>query len=310
MLVTRRKRAMVAMGIFATVGGGIGTNKLRATSVCPSSSSPFEEPWSPLPWRAPIKLCRCAEGTFCRGPYCHASLDHATNTTRWTAALLGCGTRCACVPQCADPLDCWADDCVCTFTLKELYLPHDPTAPHSPRAVADVLADALPPELLEGGALDRRFRNPCWRKTNIGASGGDERVDSATASAQGPLRCLPFAYIPGVLKCATSAMHDTLEKHPQVLVSYPKETHWWTRFRLPYMSPDQQLPESRWLVNHAGRIEHALRRGAPEPVVIEGSASLFWEQPFGTKVLVPELIHAVAPRTRFILMVRDPADRL
>ena len=105
--------------------------------------------------------------------------------------------------------------------------------------------------------------------------------------------------------------HLLLYVFAQVLVSYPKETHWWTRERPPYRSPGQQLSESRWLVNHARRIEAALKHGASEPVVVEGSASLFWEQPFGSSgVLAPELIHAVAPRTRFILMVRDPADRL
>jgi hypothetical protein len=200
------------------------------SAACPPASSPFEESWSPLPWRAPLKLCRCAEGMFCRGPFCHASLDYTTNTTRWTAAVLGCGSRCACLPKCTDPLDCWADHCACEWVLNEQYLPRDPTAPHSPRAVADALTDALPQELLSRGSLDDRYRSPCWHSHwpgdgNRGGDGGaaipsselgGDGVTAAMGSHAAPLRCLPFAYIPGVLKCATSALYDTLEKHPQV----------------------------------------------------------------------------------------------
>jgi hypothetical protein len=288
---------------------------------CPHGSTAFSEAWTPLPWRDPLDLCRCPSMTYCRGPYCHHELDRTTNRTVWTAAIRGCGAACKCLPLCRDNLNCWDEKCVCPFTLSEQYLPRDPRTPHSPQMIADALNLALPPHLLDGGQYNEQYLNPCWRP------GG----------ADSPLRCMPFAYIPGILKCATSALYDTLEKHPQVcrcsttflcladvmqrrisvlchdakdvlplrylfpfkvLVSYPKETHWWTRSRPPYAPAGRQLPSSQWLRNHAGRIQSAHRRGAPEMVVVEGSASLFWEQPVGSGLLTPELLHAVGPQTR------------
>lgn len=169
-------------------------------SECPHGSTAFSEAWTPLPWRDPLDLCRCPSMTYCRGPYCHHELDRTTNRTVWTAAIRGCGAACKCLPLCRDNLNCWDEKCVCPFTLSEQYLPRDPRTPHSPQMIADALNLALPSQLLDGGQYNEQYLNPCWR------SGG----------ADSPLRCMPFAYIPGILKCATSALYDTLEKHPQV----------------------------------------------------------------------------------------------
>ena len=87
----------------------------------------------------------------------------------------------------------------------------------------------------------------------------------------------------------------------QVLVSYPKETHWWTRKRPPYELPGKMLPYNQWLQNHATKIEKAHRRNVPDYIVIEGSASLFWEHPtVGSGILTPELLHAVDPTPRYV----------
>lgn len=167
----------------------------------------------------------------------------------------------------------------------------DPTSPHSPRVVREALAVAFPdlPEV-----PDPRYKNPCW---HIGDSN------------KGELRCLPYVYIPGILKCATSALYDVLAKHPQIEVSYPKETHWWTRGRRPFKQDGIALQNSGWLKRHAKKILTQATHGGPSPIVLEGSASMFWDQPLGG-VLVPELLHQVTPMAKFVLMVRDPVDRL
>lgn len=192
----RKAQTMYLLGMLYVSSTGGHT----AHITCPPDSREFEQPWAPLPWRDPIQLCRCRAGTFCSGPYCHSELEPTTNQTVWTASILGCGEKCRCLPPCTDPLNCWDKSCLCQFTLDEQFLPRNPTAPHSPRMIRDALEFVLPPELLEGGRFDPQYLNPCWR------SGG-----SGT-----PLRCMPYAYIPGILKCATSALYDTLEKHPQV----------------------------------------------------------------------------------------------
>ena len=174
---------------------------LSAEQKCPVGTSTSHLEWAPLAWRPPMDVCRCPPSTYCRGPHCHAQLDYATNKTIWTAFALGCD-GCQCLPLCTSSTACWDPACVCAFTMHELYSPRDPTKPHSPSLVADALRLALPSNLISTRPYDDRYRNPCWyeREENVGDT----------------FRCMPFAYIPGILKCATSALYDTLQKHPQV----------------------------------------------------------------------------------------------
>ncbi|KAL0178827.1 hypothetical protein M9458_024269, partial [Cirrhinus mrigala] len=45
------------------------------------------------------------------------------------------------------------------------------------------------------------------------------------------LRCLPYFYIIGQPKCGTTDLYERLRLHPDVLLTPPKEPHWWTRKR-------------------------------------------------------------------------------
>ena len=264
---------------------------------CPVGTEAVNEPWTPIAWRDPAPACACpASAPYCRGPYCYERLGHrgddAPAHVERRGFLAACGGSCRCLPRCADKLDCWSDACVCDHTLQETIGPRDATLPHTPRTVREALAVSFNTGI--PGELDVRYKNPCWHK------GGRDSDD---------LRCLPYVYIPGILKCATSALYDVLAKHPMIEVSYPKETHWWTRARQPFKADGGSLQDTGWLVRHARRILRETRAGRPAPIVLEGSASMFWDQPIGG-VMVPELLHEVTPNARFVLMVRDPADRL
>lgn len=233
-------------------------------------------------WRDPASLCECKSGTFCRGGHCASGLKVAGS-----GAYVSGSTDSDCLPLCNDPLNCWSNDCVCQWHVDNQQKP----GPHSPASVAAALDVAFNHDI--PGPFNIKYASPCWQ---------------SKYSQNKELRCLPYAYIPGILKCATSALYDTLEKHPEVRVSYPKETHWWTRNRRPFSNHALPLHESGWLKRHAKEIS-GTRAQAEKIRILEGSASMFWEQPLG-QILTPELVHAVTPGVRFILMLRDPAERL
>ena len=73
----------------------------------------------------------------------------------------------------------------------------------------------------------------------------------------------------------------------------------------------KSLHESQWLINHARAVKNRVPNGKNEEgvVILEGSASMFWELQYGA-VMVPEMVHAIHPTAKFVLMVRDPAERL
>ncbi|XP_007257618.3 carbohydrate sulfotransferase 15 [Astyanax mexicanus] len=147
------------------------------------------------------------------------------------------------------------------------------------------------------------------------------------------LRCLPYFYIIGQPKCGTTDLYDRLRLHPQVQFTTMKEPHWWTRkrfgiirlsegFRNPYPLKDYldlfdlAAYEIQDLLGNFSRENTQL-----DLIIGEASASTMWdnnawvyfydngtgmEPPF----LVQDFIHAVQPQAKFIVMLRDPVERL
>lgn len=248
---------------------------------CPYGTKEGKQPWVPIAWRDPVAVCGCSSSQYCRGPYC--TINNGAH-----AFVMGCQS-CRCLPACKAVHNCWSDKCVCEDLGTKVYAPTDPLASHSPALVQSALESSFDDTLPDPSKFLPEFKNPCWRYA-------------------GELRCLPAVYIAGILKCATSAVYDNLAKHAAIKVSYPKETHWWTRNRQPYNPSGNSLHETRWMKNHAKQIEWTKQKGT-DTIVLEGSASMFWEIPIGG-VMVPELLHRVTPKAKFVLLIRDPADRL
>ncbi|XP_028424113.1 carbohydrate sulfotransferase 15 isoform X2 [Perca flavescens] len=160
------------------------------------------------------------------------------------------------------------------------------------------------------------------------------------------MRCLPYFYIIGQPKCGTTDLYDQLRLHPDVKFSTFKEPHWWTRRRFG-INPLSEGFHDRYPVEDyldlfdqaAYKIKGKLAAnasGSPsQPNIIigckrerlgclqggEASASTMWdnhawvyfydhategEPPF----LVLDFVHALQPNARFIIMLRDPVERL
>lgn len=148
------------------------------------------------------------------------------------------------------------------------------------------------------------------------------------------LRCLPYFYIIGQPKCGTTDLYDRLRLHPDVKFTTFKEPHWWTRKRFGIIRLSEGFHDRYPVEDYLDLFDQAAHQiqgnttananGAPsQPNIIigEASASTMWdnnawvyfyenstvgEPPF----LIQDFIHALQPDARFIIMLRDPVERL
>uniref|UniRef100_A0A8C5QZ07 Sulfotransferase n=1 Tax=Leptobrachium leishanense TaxID=445787 RepID=A0A8C5QZ07_9ANUR len=149
------------------------------------------------------------------------------------------------------------------------------------------------------------------------------------------LRCLPYFYIIGQPKCGTTDLYDSLLLHPRVRFSAFKEPHWWTRRRFgisslkePFHKP---LPVEDYLdlfdlaaqeiQNHYDKQQGMENRTADDLLIGEGSASTMWDNSAWSyfydnitntepPVLIQDFIHTFQPNAKFLIMLRDPVERL
>lgn len=148
------------------------------------------------------------------------------------------------------------------------------------------------------------------------------------------LRCLPFFYIIGQPKCGTTDLYDRLRLHPEVRFATVKEPHWWTRKRFGYIRLTARYPYRFPVEDYLDLFDQAAHQiqgntttdpgrapSQPDIIIGEASASTMWdnnawayfyenstqrEPPF----LIQDFMHALQPDARFIVMLRDPVERL
>ncbi|XP_010867164.1 carbohydrate sulfotransferase 15 [Esox lucius] len=150
------------------------------------------------------------------------------------------------------------------------------------------------------------------------------------------MRCLPYFYIIGQPKCGTTDLYDRLRLHPEVRFTTFKEPHWWTRKRFGIIRLSEGFHDRYPVEDYldlfdlaAWQIQDSLTGhapGAPDQhnvIIGEASASTMWDNNAwvyfydnGTEAeaeppfLIQDFIHAIQPDARFIVMLRDPVERL
>ncbi|XP_040292062.1 carbohydrate sulfotransferase 15 [Bufo bufo] len=149
------------------------------------------------------------------------------------------------------------------------------------------------------------------------------------------LRCLPHFYIIGQPKCGTTDVYDRLRLHPNVQFSVIKEPHWWTRKRFgivrlkePFLKPfpledyldlfdvaGQKIQDFHHedALLDSGRMNQILTGEASASTMWDNSPwSYFYDNVTNTEppVLIQDFIHAFQPRAKFIVMLRNPVERL
>lgn len=114
---------------------------------------------------------------------------------------------------------------------------------------------------------------------------------------------LPDVVVIGAMKCATSALHEYLDAHPDIAMSDPKELNF---FNGPEEPPHDD-PDTWWLTGqwHRGLEWYADQFDPRAPVRGESS-------PAYTSPTFPEVaprMASVVPEVRLLYLVRDPVDR-
>ncbi|XP_052060597.1 carbohydrate sulfotransferase 15-like [Mytilus californianus] len=162
------------------------------------------------------------------------------------------------------------------------------------------------------------YRNPCWYP--------DE---------SDKLSCLPYFLQIGMSKCATTDLFTRLILHPDIIPisganGKNKSITWWnlrltgSTWQPPYSGGKREnfKQYSEYFSNAAKVIEtNKDQTGYHGKITGEGSPTYLWmlylwnRIPQNTyltkpKVLVPHLIRHVLPKTKFIVTLRDPIERM
>ncbi|XP_014776385.2 carbohydrate sulfotransferase 15 isoform X1 [Octopus bimaculoides] len=143
------------------------------------------------------------------------------------------------------------------------------------------------------------------------------------------LRCLPYFYLVGVDKCGTTDLFSRLRQHPELLRTNAlngKETHWWSwrRFGYDVFIRNKRIQSFEDYVNVFDIAAKRLNDSSGNlrsHIICDGSPTVFWdftgwpliaqnkglEQP---TVLTPHCISHLTPNVKFILLLRNPVERL
>ena len=146
--------------------------------------------------------------------------------------------------------------------------------------------------------------------------GDDSNPLNLTHRGDKRLYCLPKFYLAGFPKTGTTSLYEYITQHEDVAKPVDKEGHFWRVFA-------QDKHESRaakrlqilWYLKHFSYAAEHIEK-FPAAVTIDASVSTIWTTA-NHKLsrdedicLIPSLVSSVYPQTRFIVLMRDPVERL
>lgn len=144
------------------------------------------------------------------------------------------------------------------------------------------------------------YKNPCW---------WDKQRST--------LQCLPYFYIGGAPKCATTDMWNRLSGHPDVIRSLGKEAHWWSRGNHTEKDVYYFLGRNRRVFRTKGKDNP--QYVARTRVAMDASACTFWHNfrsarilgnpSEGPPFLLSDIMRAAQPNAKFIFILRNPTER-
>ena len=183
--------------------------------------------------------------------------------------------------------------------------------------------------------FDPNFRNPCWymhiyipqkvKKLLWFKSGSLSDSEASYAMSQlfmvrdkkenkakvpRSLVCIPGVFFIGFPKSGSSQLYQMMKRNIDIVTGINKEPHWWTRVPFNAKFPHNILSIVRYLM-HFQDASHQIATSSPHALAIDASQSTIWDTR-ETKNLctIPSLLHSIVPSGRYIVIMRDPVDRL
>ena len=130
------------------------------------------------------------------------------------------------------------------------------------------------------------------------------------------LFCLPRVLIAGFPKCATSSLYYMMIKHPQIARPRMKEQH---IFRDSFLSTDIKLPHKQiqmlYYLYHFEKASHEILMN-PDHLTIDGSTTTIVPGLYvpyyqvEDMCITPRMVTKMIPNAKYIIMMRNPSDRL
>ena len=169
------------------------------------------------------------------------------------------------------------------------------------------------------------FRNPCWNMHIADPSTLYKMLKKATnftdqqatltlsyamsSSPRQHLVCLPKIFLIGFPKSGSTQLYQMLVKHKDVVPGIRKELHWWSRFPFNARFPHNILAVLKYLLYFSSASKFISTH--PQALAIDGSQSTVWD----TRVLenpciMPSLLSSVVPNAKYVVIMREPAERL
>ncbi|CAI5965464.1 unnamed protein product [Closterium sp. NIES-65] len=160
-------------------------------------------------------------------------------------------------------------------------------------------------KMLPRQGMDSSMRNPCWRVQAGSAAGGS----AGTEGGAGPeVHCLPYFFIIGATRAGTQDLYRKLTSSiiPGIFPATIPNPQWWDR---------NGARDFAWYVSLFDEAAQHMVNTGGSAVTGEASSTLLTSSGVvlrghvDDRHTVPQLLHLVLPRSKFIVILRNPVDR-
>ena len=140
------------------------------------------------------------------------------------------------------------------------------------------------------------------------------------------LYCLPYFFIIGPQKSATTDLHLSISKHPKIVEPVMQESNWFNRRRFGKFKRYGRMPFSKYMDNFSKGFRQMLKSNdscndMSNTVIGDGTSTtlydnLLWrfsEENYNKtepEYLAAHFIREILPDAKFIGVFRNPTDRL
>ena len=201
--------------------------------------------------------------------------------------------------------------------------------------LASTLRTIIPPP----DQFEKSFRNPCWymhlnmplkvnkilqttrgnisdaeayKLMNLIFGGINSHLQNGSTKSTLPLKslvCVPMVYFVGFPRSGSTQLYKMLTSHPDLAGGMNKEPHWWTRYLFSAKFPHNILAVIRYL-SHFREASEQIANNTHQ-LLIDGSQSTVWDvRTSNNFCALPHLITSIVPNAKFIVLMRNPVDRL
>lgn len=124
------------------------------------------------------------------------------------------------------------------------------------------------------------------------------------------LVCIPMVYFIGFPRSRSTQLYRMMINHPLLLGGKNKEPHWWTKFRFTSKFPHNILGVIKYL-SHFRDSSETIHNNSSEGMIIDASQSTIWDtRNTNNLCIMPHLISSIVPSAKYVVIMRDPAERL